>query len=330
MPREWNLRIKEFDSMISYHKIMAYVMIFIVLSYSGCISKIEDGSINDRDLSNSFVVISSTEDLELIAESSQNAGFNQELVTLLESLENYDYYCNPEYDYEMAAETAYSISTEIQDHGLKPLNIELLKEYGSYKHEVNQANRVIDTLNGKMEYHFDKIPDDELSHNKFISLINSGQKYLPIVDSYNEFLNSSKYVIDDRNNQDNIRRFYICAFLLAVDVALIESGGMHKTTFKSVGTISRDLKLMKTVPYLGYSGYGLLLSTIYWSIRGYMEETKNEVFDVLRDGIPEEEIKIYVSQITAENITSCFDAVSETSMKKIDIVNNEVKKLGID
>lgn len=300
------------------------------MSHSGCVSTINEEEINYQVDSANVLIITNVDELKMVVDSDKNIDFNPELITLVEALESYDYSYNSEFDYETAAESAYSISAEIKEYGLKPLDGELLKNYGSYKHDVGQANRVIDVLNENMEYTFDRISDTDLTHNNFVKIMDKGQKYLPLVSSYNEFLDSSMCVLEDRNNRDNVRRFYICAFLLATDIAFIQSGGFHRTTFKSVGMISRELKLMKTVPYLGYSGYGLLLSTIYWSLRGYAETLKNDVYEVLRDGTFNADVQKYLLAFSPENFTIDTDNASAYAMENIEKAGDKLQHINLD
>lgn len=281
-------------------KILVFVVIFTILSNSGCVAELNSQKTNHEDSSENIVIISNIDDLKTIVNSDAIEGFDQNLVYLLEFIEAHDY----AYEKEIASETAYSVSLEMEKYGLEHLDVQLLEEYGNYKSEMTRVNRIIDVLNENMDYDFNHIPIDKASHSNFIRLINKGQKYLPIIDSYNELLDSSDLVIKDRNNDDYVKRFYICAFLLGVDIALIESGGIHKGVFKSVGSLNSELKLMKSVPYLGYSGYGLLLSTIYWSIRGYVEGFKNDIFEIIRDGSPESIIKEYSIAISQESLTN--------------------------
>lgn len=271
------------------NKIIVFLVIFLVISNSGCLAELTSQEMNRNSSSNDIVIISNISDLRIVVESDSSGTFNQELINLLSIIENHD----STYEKEMASQTAYSISLEMENYGLEPLDVKLLENYSNYESEMKRVNRVIDVLNENMDYDFEHIPLDKLSHTKFIQLVNKGERYLPVVDSYNELLKSSYLVIEDRNNSEYVKRFYICAFLLGVDIALIESGGIHKGVFKSVGSLNSELKLMKSVPYLGYSGYGLLLSTIYWSIRGYVEGFKNDIFEIIRDDSSEDIIKQY-------------------------------------
>ncbi|MFY1110452.1 MAG: hypothetical protein AB3K77_02000 [Methanosarcinaceae archaeon] len=288
--------------MINYltfqNKLVQIVVVFLIISNSGCLAGLSSQEMNQEVPSNNIIIISNISDLKIIIESDTSGSFNQNLINLLSTIENHD----STYEKEMASQTAYSISLEMENYGLEPLDIKLLEEYSNYESEMKRVNRVIDTLNENMDYDFKHIPLDEVSHTKFIQLINKGERYLPVVDSYNELLKSSDLVLKDRNNSEYVKRFYICAFLLSVDVLLIETGGVHKSAFKSVGSLNTELKLMKSVPYLGYSGYGLLLSTIYWSIRGYVEGIKNDIFDILRDGLSEDVLEKYSITISQKSL----------------------------
>ena len=284
----------------------------IVLSNSGCIAELNSQDLNQEKSSNEIKIISNIGDLQTVIESDTSGGFNQSLIHLLFFIEEHDY----TYEKEMAAETAYSISLEMDNYGLEPLNVHILKNYGNYESEMTRVNRVIDVLNENMDYDFNPIPLDKASHGNFIRLVNKGEKYLPVIDSYNELLISSDLVLEDRNNREYVKRFYICAFLLSADVALIQSGGIHRSVFKSVGSLNSELKLMKSVPYLGYSGYGLLLSTIYWSIRGYVEGFKNDIFDVLRDGLPDDVMETYLINMYKETL---IDKANNIGLKNMDV-----------
>lgn len=284
--------------MIFQKKIFAFAVMLIVLSNSGCVAELNLQDLNQEATFNEITIISNIGDLQKVIESDTSGRFNQNIIDLLYFIEDHDY----TYEKEMAAETAYSISLEMDNYGLEPLNVQILEDHGNYKSEMTRVNRVINVLNENMDYDFESIPLDKASHSNFIRLLNKGEKYLPVIDSYNELLISSDLVLEDRNNRESVKRFYICAFLLSVDVLLIQSGGIHKSVFKSVGSLNSELKLMKSVQYLGYSGYGLLLSTIYWSIRGYVEGFKNDIFDVLRDSLSEDVMKTYPINISKETL----------------------------
>jgi hypothetical protein len=280
------------------NKIIVFLVVFLVLTNSGCLAGLSSQEMNRNSSSNDIVIISNISDLRIVVESDPSGTFNQDLTYLLSVIESHD----SAYEKEMASQTAYSISSEMKNYGLEPLDVKLLEDYSNYESEMKRVNRVIDVLNENMGYDFKHIPLDEVSHTKFIQLINKGERYLPVVDSYNELLKSSHLVLEDRNNAEYVKRFYICAFLLSVDVLLIETGGIHKNVFRSVGSLNSELKLMKSVPYLGYSGYGLLLSTIYWSIRGYVEGFKNDIFEIIRDGSSEDIIKEYSIKISQKSL----------------------------
>ncbi|QLC49941.1 hypothetical protein HWN40_06620 [Methanolobus zinderi] len=293
------------------NNIIVFSVILLILSNSGCLAELNSQEMNRNDPSSDIVIISSISDLRTVIESDSSGTFNQELINLLSIIENHD----STYEKEMASQTAYSISLEMENYGLQPLDVKLLEEYNNYESEMKRVNRVIDVLNENMDYDFEQIPLDKASHTKFIQLINKGERYLPVVDSYNELLESSDLVLEDRNNAEYVKKFYICAFLLSVDVLLIETGGIHKSVFKSVGSLNTELKLMKSVPYLGYSGYGLLLSTIYWSIRGYVEGFKNDIFEVIRDGSSEDILKQYSITLSQESLTNKVND-TETKLEK--------------
>lgn len=72
---------------------------------------------------------------------------------------------------------------------------------------------------------------------------------------------------------------------MGADVLLIETGGMHRATFNAVGIVNNKLGLAKLVPYLGYRGYGLLLSNVYWGWRGYLEKEKDNVYDIFLENL---------------------------------------------
>ena len=298
--------------MIFQKKIFAFAVMLVVLSNSGCVAELNSQDLNQEASSNEIKIISNIGDLQKIIESDSSGSFNQNLINLLYFIEDHDY----TYENEMAEETAYLISLEMDNYGLAPLNIQILENYKNYESEMTRVNRVIDVFNENMDYDFDPIPLDKDSHNYFIRSLNKGKKYLPVIDSYNELLKSSDFVIEDRHNREYVKRFYICAFLLSADVALIQSGGIHKGVFKSVGSLNSELKLMKSVPYLGYSGYGLLLSTIYWSIRGYVERFKNDIFVVLRDGLPEDVMETYLINIYKETL---IDEANNIRLKNMDV-----------
>ena len=298
--------------MILQKKIFAFTVMLIVLSNSGCVAELNSQDLNQEASSNEIKIISNIGDLQKVMESDTSGSFNQNLIDLLYSIEEHDY----TYEKKMAAETAYSISFEMDNYGLEPLNVQILEDYGNYESEMKRVNRVIDVLNENIDYDFAPIPLDKDSHSYFIRSLNKGKKYLPVIDSYNELLKSSDLVLVDRNNREYVKQFYICAFLLSVDVALIQSGGIHKGVFKSVGSLNSELKLMKSVPYLGYSGYGLLLSTIYWSIRGYVEGFKNDIFDVLRDRLSEDFMETYPINISKETL---IGKVNNMGLKNMDV-----------
>ena len=298
--------------MIFQKKIFAFAVMLVVLSNSGCVAELNSQDLNQEASSNEIKIISNIGDLQKVMESDTSGSFNQNLIDLLYSIEEHDY----TYEKKMAAETAYSISFEMDNYGLEPLNVQILEDYGNYESEMKRVNRVIDVLNENIDYDFAPIPLDKDSHSYFIRSLNKGKKYLPVIDSYNELLKSSDLVLVDRNNREYVKQFYICAFLLSVDVALIQSGGIHKGVFKSVGSLNSELKLMKSVPYLGYSGYGLLLSTIYWSIRGYVEGFKNDIFDVLRDRLSEDFMETYPINISKETL---IGKVNNMGLKNMDV-----------
>ena len=298
--------------MIFQKKIFAFAVMLVVLSNSGCVAELNSQDLNQEASSNEIKIISNIGDLQKIIESDSSGSFNQNLINLLDFIEDHDY----TYENEMAEETAYSISLEMDNYGLAPLNIQILENYDNYESEMTRVNGVIDVLNENMDYDFDPIPLDKDSHNYFIRSLNKGKKYLPVIDSYNELLKSSDLVIEDRHNREYVKRFYICAFLLSADIALIQSGGIHKGVFKSVGSLNSELKLMKSVPYLGYSGYGFLLSTIYWSIRGYVEGFKNDIFDVLRDRLSEDFMETYPINISKETL---IGKVNNMGLKNMDV-----------
>ncbi len=299
-----------FSLMFYQKKIIVFSVIFLILSNSGCLAELTSQEMNQDRYSNDIVIISNISDLKIVIESDPSGSFNQELISLLSEIENHD----SSYEKEMASQTAYLISLEMENYGLEPLDIKLLEDYGNYELEMRQVNRVIDVLNENMDYDFRSIPLDKASHNKFIQFLNKGEKHLPVINSYNELLIASDLVLEDKNNEEYVRRFYICAFLLSVDVLLIETGGIHKTAFKSVGSLNTELKLMKSVPYLGYSGYGLLLSTIYWSIRGYLEGFKNDIFEILMHEPPKSIYKNYSIDISQ---VSFLDMSKKTKMINI-------------
>lgn len=299
-------------------KIFVFAVMFIILSNSGCIAELNSQELNHEASSNDIIIISNIDDLKKVMESDTSENFDLNIVYLLDLIEDHDY----AYEKEIAAETAYSISLEMENYGLEPLNVDILEDYENYESEMTRVNRVIDVLNENMDYDFKPIQINKASHGNFIQLMNKGQKYLPVVDSYNELLNSSDLVIKYRNNSEYVKRFYICAFLLSVDIVLIESGGIHKGVFKSVGSLNSELRLMKSVQYLGYSGYGLLLSTIYWSIRGYVEGFKNDIYDVLRDGLPEDAKDKYLVNISNE-----ISIDKENKQIRLKNVNVDLSKL---
>lgn len=302
-------------------KIFAFAVMLIVISSSGCVAELNSQNLNHGVSSDDIKIISSIDDLQKVIESDASGSFNPIFVETLNQIENHDY----AYEKEMASDTADFISSEMYKYGLKPLNASLLEDYGNYTSEMERVNRIIDTLNENMDLEFEPVPFDDLSHSRFIKLINKGEKYLPVVDSYNELLYSSNLVLVDKTNDEYIKRFYICAFLLSVDIALIQSGGVHKNVFKSVRTLNTELKLMKSVPYLGYSGYGLLLSTIYWSIKGYVVGFKNEVFDVLRDGIPDDYLINIPDEIMIEDVKKQLESIDvEKSKKDLDSLSSNV------
>ena len=298
--------------MILQKKIFAFTVMLIVLSNSGCVAELNSQDLNPEASSNEIKIISNIGDLQKVIESDTSGSFNQDLVDLLDSIEEHD----DTSEKKIAAEPAYSISFEMDNYGLEPLNVQILEDYGNYESEMKRVNRVIDVLNENIDYDFAPIPLDKDSHSYFIRSLNKGKKYLPVIDSYNELLKSSDLVLVDQNNREYVKRFYICAFLLSVDVALIQSGGIHKGVFKSVGSLNSELKLMKSVPYLGYSGYGLLLSTIYWSIRGYVEGFKNDIFDVLRDRLSEDFMETYLINISKETL---IGKVNNMGLKNMDV-----------
>lgn len=304
-----------FKLMYYQKKIIVFSVIFLVISNSGCLAELTSQEINQDRLSNDITIISNISDLRFVIDSDSSETFNKELIYLLSEFENHD----SSYEKEMASQTAYSISLEMENYGLEPLDIKLLEDYGNYESEMKRVNRVIDVLNENMDYDFRSIPLDKASHNKFIQFLNKGEKHLPIINSYNELLIASDLVLEDKNNEEYVRRFYICAFLLSVDVLLIETGGIHKTAFKSVGSLNTELKLMKSVPYLGYSGYGLLLSTIYWSIRGYLEGFKNDIFETLIYETPDNILENYSIDISQESL---IDGVNKTK--------NKLEKIGVN
>lgn len=69
-------------------------------------------------------------------ESDKSYDFDQTPVRYLRIIEDHDY----AYEKEMATETAYLISLEIENYGLEPLNFQLLEDYGNYKSEMTRAN----------------------------------------------------------------------------------------------------------------------------------------------------------------------------------------------
>jgi len=292
-------------------RIFVFAILFIILSNSGCVSISNSQDIDYENHIRDTTIISNINQFQEIAESDINTNYDKELINILKTIEKHDY----AYEKEMASETAHTVSQEMENYGLKPLDGHSLKEYGNYKSEMNKLNRILDILNEQMDHEFKHIPLDQASHNYFISLVNKGEKYLPAVDSYNELIYSSDYVLSDKTNDEYIKRFYICAFLLSVDIALIQSGGVHKGVFKSVGTLNSELKLMKSVPYLGYSGYGYLLSTIYWSIKRHVIGFKNDVFDAFRDGINDDDLANILNGVTIEDGKKQFENIDVDKSK---------------
>ena len=113
--------------------------------------------------------------------------------------------------------------------------------------------------------------------------------------------------------------------MLSVDILLIQSGGIHKSTFKSVGAINTELKLMKSTKYIGHSGYGLLLSTVYWTMRGYAEDVKNDVFDIVRDNLEKSTLDKYSNGLAYESLI--IDAKKRLGNIDIDKSKNDVESL---
>jgi hypothetical protein len=258
-------------------KLMSFIMIFIILLYSGCVQK------SDLDLNQNpeEIIVTSTNELEHILDN-KNISFNQEFKGKIKSFERN----NSGYNSKLARDTAYNISIKIEQFGLETLNKDTLRSYKNFKTEMIKINKIIKVLNENTDTELKKISISHLTHNKLVKLFDSGQKYIPILNSYNRFIHSSNEVINERLSpnkisKDCVKKFYMAAFLLGVDVCFVQSSAIHKTVFKSVGTINTKLKLMKTIPYLGHSGYGLLLSSIYWNLRGHAGKLKNDAYKTL-------------------------------------------------
>ena len=299
------------------HKLITFVTILIILSYSGCVSKLESENLDETMNDKNIVLITNLDELRFISNSNGDLEFNKYLIPLMEKLEDNNY----GYNQEMASEAAYIISCDIDLFNLKPIDVNILEEYSSYTSEMSKVNRIIDTLNENTDLDFERIPIDVSTHNKFIQKIDKSKKYVPVINSYNELINSSYDVLRDRTNEMHIRKFYIAAFLLGVDIVFIQSGSIHKTAFQSVGKLNVELKLMNTVPYLGYSGYGFLLSTIYWTLRGYIEGFKNDVFSTILYELPED-IRITVNLPSEESIKTAINHASVFEMEDVEKVKN--------
>ncbi len=188
------------------------------------------------------------------------------------------------YNVTYYGEIAYTISKEMEEKSLceiKVSNVAFLEDYDNFKKEMNNLNRAIATINENSDMNIESLKIDKGSHTHFMTLLNKGEKYVPLVYSYNELIFASRNVLKDNTSEAFVKGFYIAAGMLAADILLIESGCMYKGAFKSVGVLNSELKLMKIRKYCGNSGYGLLLSNMHWYFRGRMETSKDELYDLI-------------------------------------------------
>jgi len=206
----------------------------------------------------------------------KDAGSSEELISLIEKVSDYEMKYG-----SIEVEAAVIISSELKD--FEPIDPTELENYDSFKKHMHKVNRVSDLINEHTDKDFGHIGTTRTSYDKFIA---TKTKYIPLINSYNELINASKDL--DPEDMESVRHFYICLFLVGVDIALIQTGAMYKGAFASVGALNGHLGLNFVVPYIGYSGYGLLLSSIHWTLRGYIEGFKNDVFDTVRKEIDDQ------------------------------------------
>jgi len=233
-----------------------------VVSSLGCAAPT---SVKKRDFVQQHGVLSSFDDLK-------NCGYDEELIALIQSFSELD----AGFDQSLAAGVAVKISSGLEE--LEPIDPTRLEDYESFKRNVERFNRVSDIIKENTGKDFGKIT---ISRGKYDEIMSTAVKYAPLVNSYNELIESSKNL--DPEDEDSVRRFYIALFLVGVDIALINSGAIYKGTYKSVWEINQALGLREVVPFIGYKGYGFLLSSIHWTLRGYIEGFKNDVYEVLLD-----------------------------------------------
>jgi hypothetical protein len=189
------------------------------------------------------------------------------------------------YNVTYYGEIAHTISVDMKNNGLHEINsssVIFLKDYDTFKKEMNTLNRAIDTINENSDMEIKNLNINKAVHNDFLDLLDKGGKYVPLISSYNQLIDASHNVLKDNTNEMYVKGFYIAAGMLAADILLLESGAMYKGAFKSVRALNSELKLMKVRKYCGNSGYGLLLSNIHWYFRGRMETSKNELYSLIK------------------------------------------------
>lgn len=254
------------------NKLIAILLIILIISSSGCAT---------LNLKFDDLLKSQTGSILIVSAKDFNSNdFDDNFIEFIRELEKND----STYNKTFASDLAFQMSLQMRDIGLESLDADDIEDFTDFKAKIPKINRIIEILNENTEMHFEKIEISEwtkIKHGEFITIIRKGEKYVPIISSYNELIKQSENVIRDKTNDLYVRNFYIAAFLLGVDVCLIETGAIHKGVFKSVGSINNEFKLAKVVPYCGYSGYGFILSNIYWSLRGYIGGFKNDIYDII-------------------------------------------------
>lgn len=212
---------------------------------------------------NKMKILSSVEDLK-------NAGFDQKLITIIQNISKHDIGFNE----SLAVDTAIKISSHLKE--LDTIDPTELENYDNFQKHMDRFNRISDIIKENTGKDFGKI---KVSPDKYNEIMASMVKYTPLIHSYNELIMSSRSL--DSGNEESIKRFYIALFLVGTDIVLIESGAIYKGTYKSVGEINQALGLREVVPYMGYSGYGLFLSTIHWTLREYIQGLKDDLYQIL-------------------------------------------------
>jgi len=162
---------------------------------------------------------------------------------------------NIEYEFnELKLATAIVLANGIKN--LPTINSSKLNTMQDINDFVKNVNSVIEVSNKNLGTNFQKIKVEQVSDAAVFI-----ENYGPLIEPYNSLIASANQLNPD--DDASLNELYANTALLGTDIFLVQTGGIHKTTFKLVGVLNNELKIAKIRNLCGNECHSLFLKRLY-------------------------------------------------------------------